>query len=103
MEISWFSALCDDDYEYLGVPDPALLSSWEHCRDIALAAEAGPGERFAERFGFERFGLWIAREREIEQARTESRKLGRGKFQRRDLVGPGVDQPGMVQQAGEDE
>jgi alkanesulfonate monooxygenase len=41
MEISWFSALCDDDYEYLGVSDPALLSSWEHCRDIALAAEAG--------------------------------------------------------------
>jgi sulfoquinovose monooxygenase len=41
MEISWFSALCDDDYEYLGVPDPGLLSSWEHCRDIALAAEAG--------------------------------------------------------------
>jgi alkanesulfonate monooxygenase len=40
-EISWFSALCDDDYEYLGVPDPALQSSWEHCRDIALAAEAG--------------------------------------------------------------
>jgi len=31
----------------------------------ALAAEAGPGERFAERFGFERFGLWIAREREV--------------------------------------
>ncbi len=41
MEVSWFSALCDDDYEYLGVPDPALQSSWEHCRDIALAAEAG--------------------------------------------------------------
>jgi alkanesulfonate monooxygenase len=41
MEISWFSALCDDDYEYLGVPDPALQSSWEHCRDIALSAEAG--------------------------------------------------------------
>jgi alkanesulfonate monooxygenase len=41
MEISWFSALCDDDYEFLGVPDPALQSSWEHCRDIALAAEAG--------------------------------------------------------------
>jgi alkanesulfonate monooxygenase len=41
MEISWFSALCDDDYEYLGVPDSALQSSWEHCRDIALAAEAG--------------------------------------------------------------
>jgi alkanesulfonate monooxygenase len=40
-EISWFAALCDDDYEFLGVSDPALQSSWEHCRDIALAAEAG--------------------------------------------------------------
>ena len=39
-EVSWFAALCDDDYEFLGVPDPALLSSWEHCRTIALAAEA---------------------------------------------------------------
>ena len=40
-EVSWFSALCDDDYEFLGVPDPALRSSWEHCRDIVLAAESG--------------------------------------------------------------
>ena len=39
VEVSWFSALCDDDYEYLGVPDPALRSSWEHCRDIVLRAE----------------------------------------------------------------
>ena len=39
VEISWFSALCDDDFEYLGVPDPALLSSYEHCRGIVLAAE----------------------------------------------------------------
>ena len=39
-EVAWFSALCDDDYEYLGVADPALRSSWEHCRDIALAAES---------------------------------------------------------------
>ena len=38
-EISWFSALCDDDYEFLGVPDPALLSSWDHCRDIVLTAD----------------------------------------------------------------
>jgi alkanesulfonate monooxygenase len=38
-EISWFSALCDDDYEFLGVPDPALRSTWEHCRDIVLQAE----------------------------------------------------------------
>ena len=41
LEISWFSALCDDDYEFLGVPDPALASSWEHCRDIVLRAEEG--------------------------------------------------------------
>ncbi len=40
-EISWFSALCDDDYEFLGVPDPKLASSWEHCRDIVMQAEAG--------------------------------------------------------------
>ncbi|MBO0767144.1 MAG: LLM class flavin-dependent oxidoreductase [Solirubrobacterales bacterium] len=40
-EVSWFSALCDDDYEFLGQPDPALQSSWQHCRDIALAAESG--------------------------------------------------------------
>ncbi len=40
-EISWFSALCDDDYEFLGVPDPKLKSSWEHCRDIVLQAETG--------------------------------------------------------------
>jgi alkanesulfonate monooxygenase len=40
-EVSWFAALCDDDYEFLGVTDPALQSSWEHCRNIALAAEEG--------------------------------------------------------------
>ena len=38
-EVSWFSALCDDDYEFLGVPDPALASSWEHCRNIVLTAD----------------------------------------------------------------
>lgn len=38
-EIAWFSALCDDDYEFLGVPEPRLQSSWEHCRDIVLAAD----------------------------------------------------------------
>jgi alkanesulfonate monooxygenase len=39
VEVSWFSALCDDDYEFLGVPETALQSSWEHCRNIALTAE----------------------------------------------------------------
>ena len=38
-EVSWFSALCSDDYQFLGVPDGALRSSWAHCRDIVLEAE----------------------------------------------------------------
>lgn len=38
-EISWFGALCDDDYEFLGVHDPGLVSSWPHCRDIVVAAD----------------------------------------------------------------
>jgi alkanesulfonate monooxygenase len=40
-EVGWFSALCDDDYEYLGVADPGLQSSFAHCRDITLTAESG--------------------------------------------------------------
>ena len=39
IEVSWFAALCDDDYEFLGVPNPDLESSWAHCRDIVLAAD----------------------------------------------------------------
>jgi alkanesulfonate monooxygenase len=39
VEVAWFSALCADDYEFLGVPDGDLRSSWEHCREIVLAAE----------------------------------------------------------------
>jgi len=38
-EIAWFCPICDEDYEFLGVADPALRSSWEHCRGIALGAE----------------------------------------------------------------
>ena len=38
-EIAWFGALCDDDYEFLGVPDDALTSSWEHCADIVRTAD----------------------------------------------------------------
>jgi alkanesulfonate monooxygenase len=37
--VAWFSALCADDYEFLGVPDGQLRSSWEHCRDLVLTAE----------------------------------------------------------------
>ncbi len=40
-EVSWFAALCDDDYEQLGVPNESLLSSWNHCRDIVLTAQNG--------------------------------------------------------------
>lgn len=39
VEVSWFSALCDDDFEFLGVPDGALRSSWPHCRDIVKTAD----------------------------------------------------------------
>ena len=38
-EIAWFGALCDDDYEFLGVANPELRSSWEHCADIVATAE----------------------------------------------------------------
>jgi alkanesulfonate monooxygenase len=38
-EVAWFAALCDDDYEFLGVPDPALASSFEHCGEIVRAAD----------------------------------------------------------------
>jgi len=44
-EVSWFSALCDDDYEFLGQPDPALQASWAHCRDIVQTAESGGFDR----------------------------------------------------------
>lgn len=39
-EVAWFSALCSDDYEFLGVPDGALRSSYEHCGDIVRRADA---------------------------------------------------------------
>jgi alkanesulfonate monooxygenase len=38
-EVSWFSALCSDDYRYLGVPDGSLRSSWDHCSAIVKTAE----------------------------------------------------------------
>ncbi|PIC00075.1 LLM class flavin-dependent oxidoreductase [Caulobacter sp. X] len=52
-EISWFSALCDDDYEFLGVSDPKLKSSWEHCRDIVLQAESGGFDNILLPSGYE--------------------------------------------------
>ena len=38
-EISWFGALCDDDYEFLGVPEDRLKSSWPHCSNIVKTAD----------------------------------------------------------------
>ena len=38
-EVSWFSALCSDDYQFLGQPDGDLRSSWDHCSNIVKTAE----------------------------------------------------------------
>ncbi|MEM7695332.1 MAG: LLM class flavin-dependent oxidoreductase [Pseudomonadota bacterium] len=38
-EVSWFSALCSDDYRHLGVPEGDLRSSFAHCADIVKTAE----------------------------------------------------------------
>jgi alkanesulfonate monooxygenase len=39
-EVAWFSALCGDDYEFLGVPDGKLRSNYEHCGEIVRRADA---------------------------------------------------------------
>ena len=38
-EVSFFAALCSDDFRYLGVPDGELRSSWGHCSQIVRRAE----------------------------------------------------------------
>jgi alkanesulfonate monooxygenase len=39
VEVAWFGALCDDDYEFLGVPETSLQSSWDHCSTIVKTAD----------------------------------------------------------------
>lgn len=39
-EVAWFAPLCNDDYEFLGVPDQSLKSTFAHCSNIVLQAEA---------------------------------------------------------------
>ena len=39
-EVSWFAALCSDDYAQLGVPNGDLRSCWAHCSGIVREAEA---------------------------------------------------------------
>ncbi|MEQ1852693.1 MAG: LLM class flavin-dependent oxidoreductase, partial [Chthoniobacteraceae bacterium] len=39
VEVSWFAPLCDDDFEFLGVKDPRLKSTWEHVSNIVRTAD----------------------------------------------------------------
>ncbi|TGL56929.1 LLM class flavin-dependent oxidoreductase [Leptospira jelokensis] len=39
VEVAWFCDLCNGDYEFLGVPDGNLRSSFEHCSDIIRTAD----------------------------------------------------------------
>jgi len=39
-EVSWFAPLCADDYQFLGVPDGALRSSWDNTSAIIQKADS---------------------------------------------------------------
>ena len=38
-EVSWFAPLCGDDYEFLGLPNNNLKSTWENTSNILLTAD----------------------------------------------------------------
>ena len=38
-EVAWFAPICSDDYEYLGVPDNRLKSTFAHTSNILLTAD----------------------------------------------------------------
>ena len=38
-EVAWFAPICDDDFEFLGVPDDRLKSTFAHCADVLLRAD----------------------------------------------------------------
>ena len=59
-----------------------------------LLAQARRGER-----GGEACGVGIGRRRSVEQTRPEGGEARARKFQRRNFLGPGVDQPRMIQTA----
>jgi len=40
VEVAWFSALCNEDCEYLGVPAGHLRSSFQHCGDLVRRSDA---------------------------------------------------------------
>jgi alkanesulfonate monooxygenase len=39
VEVAWFATLCSEDYEYLGVPNGQLRSSFAHCADVVRTAD----------------------------------------------------------------
>ena len=39
-EVAWSAAFSGDDYEFLGIPDGSLRSSYEHCGEIVRRADA---------------------------------------------------------------
>lgn len=38
-EVSWFAPICSDDYQFLGVPDGELRSSYDNTSEILLTAD----------------------------------------------------------------
>ncbi len=38
-EVAWFAPICSDDYEFLGVPDDRLKSTFAHTSEILLTAD----------------------------------------------------------------
>lgn len=38
-EVAWFAPICSDDYEYLGVPDNRLKSTFAHTSEVLLTAD----------------------------------------------------------------
>ena len=38
-EVAWFAPICDDDYEFLGVPDDRLKSTFAHSAEVLRCAD----------------------------------------------------------------
>jgi alkanesulfonate monooxygenase len=39
VEVSWFAPICNDDYEFLGIPADHLKSTFEHAADVLWTAD----------------------------------------------------------------
>lgn len=53
IEVSWFGALCDDDYEQLGIVQPNLQSSWQHCSSLVQTVESAGFDNILLPSGYE--------------------------------------------------